>query len=141
MAKTHEFEVEGIRFELSHLSVDDACHGLEVLSKTLGPAIQKLADVAEDEARGRELVLALSAQASHAATLVKLFAPVCKVSRSNDGTYIDGERLVALKPFINDCFAGRVDLLMAFLFEAVQFEYAAFLGALAAGKAPAAAKA
>jgi hypothetical protein len=45
--------------------------------------------------------------------------------------------MVALKPFLNDAFAGRIDLAAAFLFQAVEFEYGAFLGELTASAAPA----
>lgn len=130
MAKTHEFEVEGIRFELSHLSVDDACAGLETLSNTLAPAFAKLQGIEDTAERERTLILAVAGQARNAAVLLKVFAPACKVSRSNDGMYAGGDRMVALKPFLNEAFEGRVDLVMAFLVEAVQFEYGAFLGAL-----------
>jgi hypothetical protein len=51
MGKTHDFEIEGIRFELSHLSVDDACAGLEVLAKIMGPALEQLGAATDDGTR------------------------------------------------------------------------------------------
>jgi hypothetical protein len=132
---THQFEIEGIRFELTNLSVDDSCAGLEVLAKALGPAIDQLgAAVAEsDSAAGRVLVKSVLGNAGQAAALLKTFAPRAKVSRSKDGTHAGGSLMVGLGPEANAVFAGRVDLLLAFLFEAVQFEYAAFLSALTGG--------
>ena len=131
---THQFEIEGIRFELTNLSVDDSCAGLEVLAKALGPAIDQLGAAADDpSASGRALIKSVLGNAGQAAALLKTFAPRAKVSRSKDGGHAGGSLMVGLGPEANAVFAGRVDLLLAFLFEAVQFEYAAFLSALTGG--------
>jgi hypothetical protein len=127
---THQFEIEGIRFELKHLSVDDSCAGLETLAKTLGPAIESF-----DGVKAKALIVKIAAQAGSLAVLLKLFAPAAKVSRNADGTFAGGDLMLPLKTEANAVFAGRVDLLVAFLFEAIQFEYGAFLGALVANAA------
>lgn len=115
----HSFEIEGIRFELDHLNVDDACAGLETLGKVM----------AGSAAAGGFNPFALLSQAGHAPTLLRLFAPVCKVSRSRDGTFRGGDMMVDLKPFAGDVFRGRADVLVKFLRECVDFEYASFLAA------------
>lgn len=112
------FEVEGVQFELKRLNVDDTCAGLELLMKALGPVM-----AADGESNW--LTCALS-QASCIPALLKLFAPVTKVSRKPDGSFEAGGSMVDLKPFVNDCFAGRHVLMLAFLGKAVQNEYRGF---------------
>lgn len=128
MSTATEFELEGRRFEVKRLSPDDACLGLEVLGKVLGPAA--LAVFAIRGAEGEEaaepdygaIFAALLAHASQISVLLKLFAPRAKFERSNSGALVD------LKPFTDEVFGGRIDLMIAFLAHAVRAEYACFLG-------------
>lgn len=120
------FEIEGRTFELKHLDIDEACAGLEVLAKALGPALGAAAlDGTVNEAG---LVTALLGQASQVSVLLRKFAPAAKISRKPDGAFETGGAMVDLKPFLSDVFTGRVDLMIAFLAKAVEFEYGAFLG-------------
>jgi hypothetical protein len=141
-----DFDLEGRRFEVQRLSPEDACMGIEVLGKALGPA---LATLLLSKAEGEEetpvdwgsLLQSLLSQASQVMVLVKLFGKVTKYDRGQNGILVD------LPPFLKgrgEIFEGRVDLMIAFLVHAVRGEYAAFLGggnALAAllPKAPASA--
>ncbi len=120
MAPT-EFELEGKRFEVRRLSPDDACLGLEVLGKAIGPAAaQILGGRAEGEAPDFGAILqALLSNASQLSVLLKLFAPRTKFERGGHG-------MVDLKSFTDELFAGRIDLLIAFLTHAVRAEYAFF---------------
>ena len=124
---THQFEIEGIRFELTNLSVDDSCAGLEMMAKAIGPAIEQIGAGSGEASVGRAMAQSVLGNARQAAALMRVFAPGTKVSRGKDGTHAGGALMVGLGPEANAVFAGRVDLLMAFLFEAVQFEYGAFL--------------
>lgn len=99
---THLFEIEGIRFELRTLKVDDACSGMDLMN-----ADDSMAKMSK---------------------LLKLFAPYCKVSRNGDGTFEGGALMVPLKDFADDLFGGRLDLLIRFNTEAVNLEYGSFLG-------------
>ena len=110
--KSTTFDVEGIRFELRRLSVDDACVGVDALSSEGG-------------------------HYSKVARLLALFAPQCKVSRLPDGTFAIGGALVDMKSFTNDLFAGRLDLLAAFVERATEFEFGAFLATAEAKRAAA----
>ncbi len=98
---THEFEVEGVRFELTSLTVDDACAGVDLLTSAEGMAKM--------------------------CKLAKMFAGVAKVSRTPDGKFEIGGAMVAMKPFLEDVFRGRLDLLLAFVEQAVKAEYGSFL--------------
>ena len=139
MSATTEFELEGMRFEVKRLSPDDACLGLEVLNRAIGPALIKLflsrstepetppptapASDVEGEAPpdstvptiSNELLASLAqsllSQASQISVLVNLFAKRTKFDRLRNG------RMVELKPFL-DIFEGRVDLMVAYLFHA-----------------------
>lgn len=104
--KQTTFDVEGIRFELRRLSVDDACTGVDALTG--------------------------DGQMSKFSKLLKLFAPRCKVSRNADGSFGIGGAMVDLKPFAEELFAGRLDLLTAFMSLAIDFEFGAFLATAAA---------
>lgn len=95
------FEVEGVTFEVSRLNVDDTCAGMALLQGGMG--------------------------AAQFPALLKLFAPVTKVSRAPDGTFASGGQMVSLKPFINDCFAGEHIRMAAFIGRAIQVEYGVFL--------------
>lgn len=131
------FEVDGVTFEQRHLEVDAACEGLELLAQILGPAVEGLTDQNVD--LGATLASALS-RSTKLAPLMRLFAGVCKVSRTPGGEYQTGGNMVELKPFAKDVFRGRLDLLMAFLVKCATFEYGRFLdggGALAGLMAPA----
>jgi hypothetical protein len=99
--KATTFDVEGIRFELRRLSVDDACVGVDALTG--------------------------DGQMAKFSKLLKLFAPRCKVSRTADGSFEIGGAMVDLKAFTEDLFAGRLDLLTAFMSKAIDFEFGAFL--------------
>jgi hypothetical protein len=97
------FEVEGVQFELRRLNVDDTCAGLAMLTSGggIGPG--------------------------QFPALLKLFAPVAKVSRKPDGTFEAGGAMVDLKPFVNDVFAGEHLRMAAFIGKAVQIEYGNFI--------------
>lgn len=99
---THQFEIEGIRFEQQSLKVDDACAGMDLLT-------------------GDESMAKMG-------KLLKLFAPGCKVSRDTSGVFEGGNLMVPLATYANDVFGGRLDLLVRFCEAAVQNEYGAFLG-------------
>lgn len=103
MAQPVTFEVEGVTFELKRLNVDDTCAGLAMLTAEggIGPA--------------------------QFPALLKLFAPVAKVSRNPDGTFGTGGAMVDLKPFLNDCFSGEHLRMAAFIGKAVQIEYGNFI--------------
>jgi len=129
-----EFELEGRRFEVQRLTPEDACLGFEVLGRALGPALSAvLLRKAEGEA-GAEgevevdfaaLLQSLMTQASQIMVLTRLFAPVTKYDRGQNGILVD------LKPFLKgrgELFEGRIDLMVAFLVHAVRAEYAVFLG-------------
>jgi hypothetical protein len=119
MAAT-EFELEGKRFEVKRLSPDDACLGLEVLGRALGPAAAAVLGSGTPDYGA--ILQALVTQASQLSRLLALFAPRSKFDRSGSGTMIE------LKPFLDEVFGGRIDLLIAFLVHAVRAEYACFLG-------------
>jgi hypothetical protein len=121
MAST-EFELEGKRYEVRRLSPDDACLGLEVLGRAIGPAAaQILGGRAEGEAPDFGAILqALLSNASQLSVLLKLFAPRAKFDRGGNGI------MVEMKPFTDELFAGRLDLLIAFLTHTVRGEYAFF---------------
>jgi hypothetical protein len=124
-----EFELEGRRFEVQRLTPEDACMGIEVLGKALGPALSTLLlSKAEGEEEApvdwASLLSSLLSQASQVMVLLKLFAPVTKYDRSQNGAMVD------LRAFLKgrgEIFEGRVDLMVAFLVHAVRGEYAAFL--------------
>lgn len=96
-----DFEVHGIRFEQDPLPVDEACVGVDLLSSADGFA--KMAKVA------------------------RMFAKVCRVSRTPDGRFEVGGAMVKLEPFFNDVFQRRLDLMLAFAEAAVKTEYGDFL--------------
>lgn len=129
-----DFELEGQRFEVQRLKIDDACLGLEVLGRALGPAasaVLGLGSAVDGEAAKPDygaILQALLTQASQASALLKLFAKVSKFDRLGDGN------MVALTPFLEDVFGGRLDLMVAFLVRSAKAEFASFLdgGALAA---------
>ncbi len=115
-----EFELDGRRFTVERLKVDDACLSLEVLGKALGPAA--MAVLGGDVPDYGAILTALLANASHISTLLKIFAPRAKFDRAGNGTMVD------LKPFLDEVFAGRVDLMVAFLAHSVKAEHGCFLG-------------
>jgi hypothetical protein len=125
-----EFELEGRRFEVKSLELDDSCMGLEVLGKALGPAALLAfgaSAISADGGADKELdygplLQALLTQASQIAVLLKLFAPRSRFDRGGNGF------MVELKPFVGEVFGGRVDLMVAFLVHAVRAEYGCFLG-------------
>lgn len=119
MTAPEVFEVDGCLFEVGRLKVDASCEGLELLAKALGPLLS-----AEGEINWMTAVLG---QATQLPKLVRLFAPVTKVSRQPDGTFAVGGNLVPLSPFVDDCFGGRHVRMIGFLVKAVQAEYGGFL--------------
>jgi hypothetical protein len=120
MVEPTQFELEGRRFEVKRLSPDDACLSLELIGKALGPAaIAVLGGEAPDYGK---VLTALLSNASQISGLLKLFAPAAKFDRAGNGT------MVELKPFVSDVFAGRVDLMVAFLAHCVRAEHSCFLG-------------
>lgn len=135
-----EFELEGIRFEVKRLSLEDTCASLEILGKVLGPvALEVLSSKGEPGAEDSGAVVSLRpamyaslittflSNASQIAVLTKLYAPYAKVNRQMNGTYV-GALMVELKPFLNDVFAGRIDLMVAFLVVVARAEHGCFLG-------------
>lgn len=132
-----EFELEGIRFEVKRLTLEDSCLSLEILGKVLGPvALEVLSSKGDGEEPGglslnpamyASLLATFLSNASQIAVLMKLFAPYAKVNRQMNGEY-GGTMMVELKPFLNDVFAGRVDLMVAFLVVVSRAEHGCFLG-------------
>lgn len=100
MAQPVTFEVEGVRFELTPLPVDDACVGMDLLTAEGMTKISKLA---------------------------RMFATVTKISRTPAGAFEAGGSMVDLKPFVDDAFRGRLHLMVAFVERAVKVEYGDFL--------------
>ena len=126
-----EFDLEGRRFEVKALAPEDSCLGLEILGKALGPALLSTlsgvtAGMSVEEIEAKidvtGLVASLVGQASQMAALLKLFLPRAKFDRAGNGN------LVELKLFTEEVFGGRIDLLIAFLVQAVRAEYTCFLG-------------
>jgi hypothetical protein len=126
-----EFEIEGRRFQVKALAPEDSCLGLEILGKLLGPAMLSAltgvtAEMTAEEIGERlnvgSLVASLVGQASQLAALLKLFAPVTQFDRANNGNWVD------VKLFTGELFGGRMDVLVAFLVQAVRAEYTCFLG-------------
>lgn len=132
-----EFELEGRRFQVKRLDTDAACASLELVCKAVGPAIsavfeadpEVLATIGEEGADSKALGPVLSnvlvsvlSNASQISALLKVFLPVSKFDRGGDGKWVD------LKPFVGEVFAGRVDLVIAFLAHAVRAEHSCFLG-------------
>ncbi len=115
-----EFELEGKRFEVKRLGPDEACLSIELLGKAIGPAA--LALFSGEAVDYGKLFTALLSNASQISALLKLFLPVSKFDRGGNGIMID------LKPFVGEVFAGRVDLMVAFLVHAVRGEHTCFLG-------------
>jgi hypothetical protein len=119
---------EGVSFEVGRLDLNASCKGLELVTRTVGPAFAQ-ADV---QAR---MVTALS-NASKIPELLALFAPVTRVCRDPAGAYIsaptDGRPppWVALAPFLEDVFQGNLTLAVSFLTECVGIEYGAFLASM-----------
>jgi hypothetical protein len=128
MSATSEFTVDGRRFELRHLSPEDACLGVETLGKTLGPAAVELfvGDGVDFKnltpAQLARLAIPLIKNATGLSALLKLFAPVAKFDRGGNGILVD------LQPFTDEVFGGRLDVLLVFLVNAVRAEFAIFLG-------------
>jgi hypothetical protein len=124
-----QFECGGVAFDVGRLNLNDSCNGLELLAKVLGPAISQLQD------NPASALTALLGQASQIPKLIALFAPVAKVARNSEGTYGAGEgfAMVDVKPFVEQVFAGRLDLACAFLAECVRLEYSTFLSSASNG--------
>lgn len=124
-----QFECDGVTFDVGRLNLNDSCKGLELLSKILGPAIV----AAPGGLHAAEL--ALFTQASRIPELLALFAPVVKVHRNNDGEpcLADAGTLVDLKPFLEQVFAGRLDLACAFIAECVKNEFGTFMKSVSTG--------
>lgn len=120
MSATSEFRIEGRRFEVARLAPEDACTGFEVLGRAVGPAAVVL--LIGDKPDVPALMQALVSNASKLSTLLGLFLPKSKFDRSNNGIFVD------LKPFADEVFGGRLDVLIAFVVQAVRAEYATFLG-------------
>jgi hypothetical protein len=127
MGAATEFELEGKRFEVKRLSVDDACKGLEVLGKALGPAAAQVIGGGSPDYGA--ILQALVTQAGQLSVLLGLFAPRAKFDRGSNGV------MVELMTFTDEVFGGRIDLLIAFLVHSVRAEYASFLsGSVALAK-------
>ena len=114
----HTFEFDGVLFEVESLGVDASCEGLELVGKAVEHVVRA----------GEELnwVAALIQQARLFPQLLKLFAPVTKVSRQKDGRFAVGGDMVSLKPFVEDCFKGNQKRLLGFLVRACRQEYTSF---------------
>ena len=127
-----QFECDGVAFDVGRLNLNDACNVLELLSRVLGPALSQL------QANPTSALTALLGQASQIPRLLALFAPVAKFWRDQNGmpcaeSSSAGGALVDLKPFLEQVFAGRLDLACAFLAECVRNEYATFLASAGSG--------
>ncbi len=123
MSATSEFTIDGRRFELRHLSPEDACLGVEALGRAVGPAVIALfAGEKPSMDQVTAVIFPLVSNASQLSTLLKLFTPVAKFDRGGNGI------LVELGPFVDEVFGGRFDVLIAFLVHAVRAEFAIFLG-------------
>ncbi len=110
-----EFEVDGRKFEIAHLSLDESFAGLEKAQAVFGASGQiPFARVPE---------------------LLRLFAKVCKVARDPSGSFTSGGPFVALEPFLKDVFVGQMGLSMKFLTKAIEHEYGSFLEEMAAARA------
>ncbi len=125
-----QFECDGVTFDVGRLNLNDSCKGLELLAKVLGPAISQLQE------NPTSALTALLSQASQIPAMLALFAPVSKVWRNADGAFgaADAGLLVDLKPFVEQAFAGRLELACMFLAECVRLEYAAFLSSVSTGQ-------
>jgi hypothetical protein len=112
-----EFEIEGRRFDIAHLSLDESFAGLERAQAVFGAAGQiPFAKVPE---------------------LLRMFSKVCKVARSPEGSFVAGGPFVALDPFLKDVFVGNVGLSIKFLTKCIEHEYGAFLDEMRAAQASA----
>lgn len=116
----HTFEFDGVLFEVDSLGVDASCEGLELLGRAIEPVLRADGEV--------NWVVALVQQARQFPQMLKLFAPVTKVSRQKDGVFAVGGDMVPLKPFIEDCFKGNQKRLLGFLVQACKQEYSSFFG-------------
>lgn len=118
------FECDGVAFDVGRLNLNESCRGLELLAKTVGPAIGQLTT------DPTSALTCLLSQASQIPALLALFAPVAKYWRAADGEPClesDDAKLVDIKPFLEQVFASRLDMACAFLAECVRLEYAPFL--------------
>lgn len=120
MSTTSSFTIEGRRFEVSRLSPEDACAGFEVLGRAFGASAVALLIGEKPDPVG--LMQGLVNNASKLSVMLGLFLPKAKFDRGNNGILVD------LKPFADEVFGGRLDVLIAFVVQAVRAEYATFLG-------------
>lgn len=104
-----EFEIDGRRFELETLSLDESFAQLANVR-----AVFEVTDLAKVPA------------------LLRAFAKVTKVARAPDGSFTSGGPMIALEHFVKDVFTHHQGLAMKFLGKCVEHEYGAFLEEMAA---------
>ena len=124
-----QFECDGVAFDVGRLNLNDSCKGLELLTKVLGPAVNAASG-------GQQAAtIALLGQAGQIPAMLALFAPVAKVWRDAAGIpgTVDCGTLVDLKPFVEQVFAGRLELACAFLAQCVRNEFGPFLRSVSTG--------
>lgn len=115
-----EFDLDGTRFEVNSLGLDEACMGAELFGRVAGPGIAAWLDGRNTGNVGGVVQAALS-NASQLPKLVRMFAKQAKFDRLKDG------RMVPLEPFVNDVFAGKLEFVVAFLLPCVRAEFGSFL--------------
>lgn len=111
---TEHFQVGDVRFWFKRVSLEDGCLSLRLLGESMGMAA------------GRTLpdyVAALTRSIDRVPQLVALFAGYCEV----EGPGIGAGRRVALKPFIQETFAGHIDRALLFIANCSAIEHADFL--------------
>lgn len=133
-----QFDIEGQRFEVKRLSPEDACLSVEIIGKSLGPALLAVFEIPQGviaalgtpEGLGNPEVVkflapiltTLVSNASQVGQLLRLFLPGAKFDRAGNG------QLVELKPFQDEVFGGRTDKVLSFVVQCVRAEHACFLG-------------
>ena len=114
-----EFELDGRRFEVKSLGIDESCAGLELFGRVAGPAIA--AALLDGQTNLGAVIQAALSNASQLAKLLRMFAKHARYDRLQDGN------MVALTPFVDDVFAGRLELMLGFLAPCVKAEFGSFL--------------
>jgi hypothetical protein len=118
-----DFEVEGydFKFQVGNLKVLTSLKIFKRLAKTLFPAV---VSALEAEQRGQLVGPALKDVVSDLDCLDELLDAFVAVSKY---TGPDRPNPTELKPFVENVFGGRPDLMLSFIVKAVQGEFGAFL--------------
>lgn len=132
----NRFEIKGITFEVGDLSSEQGCKGFALVGQVAGPALAEL--IANNGGNIAQALAPSLAKADLAYPIAKLFAEVTKVYRTLDGRFVaEGEtdaegrtaKPVQLRMFFEECFKGRLSLLMAFALKCAALTYSDdFLG-------------